>query len=74
MAFIRKVKTASGATAVLTIKAKSKQLNQKQIDKARAFAGIKGHVTTLNIPDEEMIAYYYQLFKLKLHSGWQNPI
>ena len=65
MAFIRKVKTASGATAVPTINAKSKQLKQKLIDNARAFAGIKGHVTALDIPDEEVIAYYHQLFQIE---------
>jgi transposase len=35
------------------------------IDKARALAGIKGYVTNLNIPDEEVIAYYHQLFQIE---------
>ena len=52
-------------TKFLTIKAKSKQLNQKLIDKARALAGIKGYVTNLDIPDEEVIAYYHQLFQVE---------
>ena len=43
----------------------SKQLNQKLIDKARALAGIKGYVTNLDIPDEEVIAYYHQLFQIE---------
>jgi transposase len=49
----------------LTITAKSKQLNQKLIEKARALAGIKGYVTNLDIPDEEVIAYYHQLFQIE---------
>jgi transposase len=52
-------------TKFLTIKAKSKQLNQKIIDKARALAGIKGYVTNLDIPDEEVITYYHQLFQIE---------
>lgn len=52
-------------TKFLTIKAKSKQLNQKLIDKARTLAGIKGYVTNLDIPDEEVIAYYHQLFQVE---------
>jgi hypothetical protein len=52
-------------TKFLTIKAKSKQLNQKLIDKARALAGIKGYVTNLDIPDGEVIAYYHQLFQIE---------
>jgi hypothetical protein len=52
-------------TKFLTIKAKSKQLNQKLIDKAKALAGIKGYVTNLDIPDGEVIAYYHQLFQIE---------
>jgi transposase len=52
-------------TKFLTIKAKSKQLNQKLIDKAKALAGIKGYVTNLDIPDEEVIAHYHQLFQIE---------
>ena len=52
-------------TKFLSIQAKSKQLNQKLIDKARSLAGIKGYVTNLNIPDEEVIAYYHQLFQVE---------
>ena len=52
-------------TKFLSIKAKSKQLNQKLIDKASALAGIKGYVTNLDIPDEEVIAYYHQLFQVE---------
>jgi transposase len=49
----------------LSVIAKSKQLNQKLIDKARALAGIKGYVTNLDIPDEQVIAHYHQLFQIE---------
>jgi len=39
------------------MKANNKQLNQKLIDKAYALAGVKGYVTNLDIPDEEVIAF-----------------
>jgi transposase len=52
-------------TKFLTVKAKDRQLNQKLIDKAYTLAGIKGYVTNLNIPDEQVIAYYHQLFQVE---------
>ena len=52
-------------TKFLSIKAKTKQLNQRLIDKAYALAGIKGYVTNLDIPDEDVIAYYHQLFQVE---------
>src|SRR5271157_2315686 len=52
-------------TKFLSIKAKNKLLNQKMIDKAYALAGIKGYVTNLDIPDEEVIDYYHQLFHVE---------
>jgi hypothetical protein len=52
-------------TKFLSIKAKSKQLNQKLIDKARALAGVKGYVTNLDILDQEVIASYHQLFHVE---------
>jgi len=52
-------------TKFLSIVAKNKQLNQKLIDKANALAGVKGYVTNLNIPDEQVIAYYHQLFQVE---------
>ncbi len=52
-------------TKFLSIKANNKQLNQKLIDKAYALAGVKGYVTNLDIPDEEVIAYYHQLFQVE---------
>lgn len=52
-------------TKFLSVKAKSKQVNQKLVDKAIALAGIKGYVTNLSIPDEDVIAYYHQLFQVE---------
>jgi transposase len=52
-------------TKFLSIVAKKKQLNQKLIDKAKALAGVKGYVTNLDIPDEQVIAYYHQLFQVE---------
>ena len=52
-------------TKFLSVKAKSKQLNQKLIDKAKALVGIKGYVTNLDIPDEQVISYYHQLFHVE---------
>ncbi len=52
-------------TKFLSLKTKTKQLNQRLIDKAYALAGIKGYVTNLNISDEDVIAYYHQLFQVE---------
>lgn len=52
-------------TKFLSIVANKKQLNQKLIDKAKALAGIKGYVTNLDVPDEQVIAYYHQLFQVE---------
>jgi hypothetical protein len=49
----------------VSVSQKSKHLNQKLIDKAKSLAGIKGYVTNLDIPDEEVIAYYHQLFRIE---------
>jgi len=43
----------------LSVTARSKKLNQKLIDKTRTLAGIKGYVTNLDIPDDQVIAYYH---------------
>ena len=58
-------KTAATRTKFLTIDAKSKHLNYQLIEKARSLAGIKGYVTNLEIPDEEVIACYHQLFQVE---------
>jgi transposase len=49
----------------LTLKAKTKQLNQTLIEKAYALAGIKGYITNLNLPDQQVINYYHQLFQVE---------
>jgi transposase len=41
---------------------KDKKLNQALIDKAKLLAGIKGYVTNLTAPDEQVIASYHQLW------------
>jgi hypothetical protein len=58
-------KIPTSRTKFLSVKAKSKQLNQKLVDKAKALAGIKGYVTNLDKPDEDVIAYYHQLFQVE---------
>jgi len=49
----------------VTIKAKTKRLNQDLITKAYALAGIKGYVTNLNISNQRIIDYYHQLFQIE---------
>ncbi len=49
----------------LKMKAKEKSLNQKRIEKAIALAGIKGYVTNLNAPDEQIISFYHQLWHVE---------
>lgn len=44
---------------------KNKSLNQKLIDKATALVGIKGYVTNLGIPNDQVIDYYHQLFRVE---------
>jgi hypothetical protein len=56
-------KIVCGQTA--TTKAKTKQLNQPLIDKAYALAGIKGYVTNIDIPNQQVINYYHQLFRVE---------
>jgi transposase len=52
-------------TMFLSVVAKKKQLNQRLIDKAKALVGVIGYVTNLDIPDEQVIAYYHQLFQVE---------
>lgn len=42
-----------------------KILNQSLIDKAYTLAGIKGYVTNLNLPPQEIINAYHQLFEVE---------
>lgn len=63
-------KIVSGKTTIkrakfLTVKTKEKTLNQVLITKAYALAGIKGYVTNLDAPNEQIIQYYHQLFNVE---------
>lgn len=62
---IAKGETPGKKTKFLIFKAKEKKLNLTLIDKARALAGIKGYVTDLNIPDEQIIHHYHQLWNVE---------
>jgi len=63
-------KIVSGETPIkkskfLAVKTKEKKLNQALIDKAYAVAGIKGYVTNLDIPSEQVVTFYHQLFNVE---------
>ena len=58
-------KTPVKKAKFLAVKTKEKKLNQTLIDKAYAMAGIKGYVTNLDIPDDQVIACYHQLFNVE---------
>ncbi len=49
----------------VTVKTKEKNLNRKLIEKTYALAGIKGYVTNLSAPDEQIITAYHQLFHVE---------
>ena len=49
----------------VSLESEKKNLNQILIDKACALAGIKGYVTNLNFPPEEIITAYHQLFEVE---------
>ncbi|RPH38421.1 MAG: IS1634 family transposase, partial [Burkholderiales bacterium] len=49
----------------LSLRTKDKKLNQKLVDKAKALAGVKGYVTNLDVPDEQVIASYHQLWHIE---------
>jgi transposase len=49
----------------VTLEMKKKILNQALIDKAYALAGIKGYVTNLDLPPQEIINDYRQLFNVE---------
>lgn len=49
----------------LNLKAQQRVLNQTLINKAYALAGIKGYVTNLDVPDQQAIDYYHQLFRVE---------
>jgi len=49
----------------VSLESEKKTLNQSLIDKAYALAGIKGYVTNLNLPPQEIINAYRQLFEVE---------
>ncbi|MGI0061882.1 MAG: IS1634 family transposase [Nitrosotalea sp.] len=58
-------KTPVKKTKFLHVTTKEKKLNLALIDKAKALAGIKGYVTNLTIPDEQIITSYHQLWHVE---------
>jgi len=58
-------KTTDKKAKFLKLKTKEKKLNQLLIDKAKALAGIKGYVTNLDLPDEQIILSYHQLWHVE---------
>jgi hypothetical protein len=57
--------TTAKRAKFLSVTTNSKQLNQVLIDKAYALVGIKGYVTNLNKPDQQIISYYHQLWHVE---------
>lgn len=49
----------------LTVKGGEKVLNADLVEKSKLKAGIKGYVTDLDIPAEEVISAYHQLFQVE---------
>ena len=62
---IIKGKTTAKKAKFLSVTTKKKQLNQALVDKAKALAGIKGYVTNLDAPDEQIVGYYHQLWHVE---------
>ena len=61
---------ASGATPYkknrfLTVKGGKREVNYRLVEENRLKAGIKGYVTDLNIPAQEVIDAYHQLFQVE---------
>lgn len=49
----------------ISLQMQDKKLNQALVDKSYILAGIKGYVTNLNIPNQQIIDYYHQLFRVE---------
>lgn len=58
-------KTAGKKAKFLTVKTKEKKLNQTLIDKTYQLAGIKGYVTDLDLPDQEVVGHYQKLWNVE---------
>lgn len=52
-------------TLFLTVKGERREINVALIEEARRKAGIKGYVTNLRIPAQEVIDAYHQLFQVE---------
>lgn len=57
--------TPACKTEFPSLKSSQKTLNQTLVEKAYQLAGIKGYVTNLDSPDEEVIFCYHQLFQME---------
>lgn len=62
---IIKGETTIHRSKFVSLKTKEKQLNYRLIDKATALVGIKGYVTNVKLPDQEVITAYHQLFQVE---------
>jgi hypothetical protein len=49
----------------VSLKTQRRELNQALVDKAYALAGIKGYVTDLDLPSQQIIDSYHQLFEVE---------
>jgi Transposase DDE domain len=58
-------KTTARKAKFLSVKTQEKHLNQELINKAIALSGVKGYVTNLDIPDEQVISSYHQLWHVE---------
>jgi len=52
-------------TKFLTQTTKNRILNQKLIEKAKSLIGIKGYVTNLLLPDQEIVSLYHELWQVE---------
>lgn len=57
--------TPSKKAKFLSVKMKQKKLNQALIHKAKILAGIKGYITNLKIPDDQVIDSYHELWHVE---------
>lgn len=58
-------KTNMKKNRFLKISSSKKEINQKLIESAKRRAGIKGYVTDLDIPPQQVIDAYHQLFQVE---------
>jgi len=58
-------KAPASRAKFIQISSTKRELNHTLIQKARALAGIKGYVTNLQVPDEQAITHYHQLWHVE---------